>query len=272
MRTEVRAPRLSPNDAAQRNALNTGLIKRVPLGRVQSAAMTNGGYPQELNSLPLLAGLDAADRHAMIQAGLPRRANKGELIFLAGHPCEGLWAVLDGRIKLVRSSPDGKELVLHLVEGGETFAAVGLFGQRTYPATAIALEETSLWLWPRDNIVHLLTATPELSVALLGALSAWTRTLVTKMELLTHRKVEERLALFLLGLGGDRPVEPGTEIPLTIPMHVIAGILGTAPEVLSRTLRKLEEGGIIKIGRRKITLTDPPGLLRIAGSTEPTWP
>ncbi len=234
--------------------------------------MANREYPHALESLPLLEGLDETYRSAMIRAGLPRSANKSELIFLEGHPCEGLWAVLEGRIKLVRSSPDGRELVVHLVEGGETFAAAGLFGKGTYPATAVALEHTSLWLWPQDNIIELLTSIPELSVALLGALSAWARTLVAKMELLTHRKVEERLALFLLGRTGDGPAEPGTEIPLTIPLHVVAGLLGTGPEVLSRTLRKLEEGGIITIHRRKITLLDPPGLLRLAGSSESTWP
>lgn len=234
--------------------------------------MATGEYPPELDTLPFLTGLDASHRQAVVQAGFLRRASKGDLVFLEGRPCEGLWAVVKGRIKLVRASPDGKELVLHLVEDGETFAAVGLFGEATYPATAIALKETSLWLWPRKNILALLTSTPELSTALLGALSLWTRTLVTKMELLTHRKVEERLALFLLGRAGENPVQPGTEITLNIPMHVVAGILGTAPEVLSRTLRKLEESGAIAMDRRKITLLDPNGLLKLAGSSDPAWP
>jgi len=228
--------------------------------RVAAKRMAAAPYSDSLRGLPLLSGLGEAPRAAVIREGLHRRIPRAAVLFSEGDPAEGLWALLAGRIKLVRTTPQGRELVLHLVEPGQTFAEATLAGAAVYPATAVALEPCELWFWPRERLLALLAAQPDLALALLGSLSAWTRRILTRLELLTQRRVEERLALYLLARNGARPAVPGVTVDLDIPKHLLAGLLGTGPEVLSRTFRRLEESGILGIRGRTITLLDPSRL------------
>ena len=217
-----------------------------------------------LRGLPLLAALDPASREAVAREGFHRHVVRAGTVFSEGDPAEGLWALLSGRLKLVRTTPQGRELVLHLVEAGQTFAEATLAGAPVYPATAVALEPCELWLWPRERLLGLLARKPDLALALLGSLSTWTRRILTRLELLTQRRVEERLALFLLARHGGETVRPGDAIDLDIPKHLLAGLIGTGPEVLSRTFRRLEEAGILAVAGRSLTIRDPDGLARLA--------
>lgn len=226
--------------------------------------MTENGPAEALWRLPLLAQLDEPARKAMVEAGFPRHAPRGTVIFNEGDPSQGLWALLEGRIKLVRISPQGKELLVHLVEAGQTFAEATLFAGRHYPATAVALEPCSMWLWPAGRLRTLLAENPDLALGLLASLAVWTRKILDKLDLMTQRRVEERLALYLLASRGGEPLEPGQEIQLAVPKQLVAAQLGTGPEVLSRTLRQLEEAGIIESRSRSVAILDPAALAALA--------
>jgi CRP/FNR family transcriptional regulator len=234
--------------------------------------MTENGPAEALRRLPLLAQLDEPARQAMVEAGFPRRAPRGTVIFNEGDPSQGLWALLEGRVKLVRISPQGKELLVHLVEAGQTFAEATLFGGRRYPATAVALEPCSLWLWPAERLRSLLAENPDLAIGLLASLAVWTRKILDKLDLMTQRRVEERLALFLLASHGGEQMEPGQEIRLALSKQIIAAQLGTGPEVLSRTLRQLEEAGIIENRSRSVIVLDPAALAALAAGGPLTAP
>ena len=217
-----------------------------------------------LNELPLLRMLAEDDRRRVIAAGMLRALARGEILFHEGDPAEALFAVVEGRVKLVRYSPKGRELLLHLVAPGVSFAEAALFGAGGYPATAEAVEPTTVWFLPRTRLVELIRATPELGLAMIGSISAWTRTLAGKLEMLTQRRVEERLALFLLHRAGSRSVEPGRVIELGQPKHLVAAECGTGPEVLSRTFKRLEEEGILATGATTVTVLDPARLAELA--------
>lgn len=217
-----------------------------------------------LDAVPLLAHLPPQERARVVAAGHARHIARGEVLFHEGDAAEALFAVREGRCKLVRTSPAGKELLLHLVEAGQSFAEAALFGQVTYPATAVALERTRLWCLPRARLVELVEQSPDLALALLASLSQWTRRLATKLEHLTQRRVEERLATFLLGRAPAGELARGGRIPLEDPRHLIAAQIGTAPEVLSRTLKRLEELGVARFDARTAEILDPDGLRDLA--------
>lgn len=220
-----------------------------------------------LTTIPLLAHLAPDQRVRVAEAGHGRRIGKGDVLFHAGESSEAMYAVLAGRIKLVKTSPAGKELLLHLVNAGETFAEAAMFGDATYPATAVALEDCRLWCLPRARLLELVRASPDLGIAMLASISRWTRRLATKLEQLTQRRVEERLAAFLLGLAARRPVEAGDVIRMADPRNLIAAQIGTAPEVLSRALRRLEEEGIATFEAHSARIEDPGRLQTLASST-----
>ena len=217
-----------------------------------------------LADIPLLSQLSADERKAVIAAGHEKELGRGEILFHEGEPTEALFALISGQLKLVRYSPKGRELLIHLVRPGQTFAEAALFAAGTYPATAEAIQPCRLWCLPRAALLDLLRASPELGLAMLGSISLWTRKVVSKLELHTQRRVEERLAIYLMSRAGSRELAPGDRIELAEPRNLIAAQCGTAPEVLSRTFRRLEDDGVLEAAPRHVTITDPEKLAALA--------
>jgi CRP/FNR family transcriptional regulator len=220
--------------------------------------------PETLANLPLVRHLTEEQRNEVIQAGTQRVLTKGEILFHEDDDAEAMFSLIEGRMKLVRYSPRGKEMLLHLVRPGQSFAEAALFGRGTYPATAVALERAVVWCLPRRRIVDLIRRSPELGMAMVGSISMWTRKLATTLELLTQRRVEERLALYLLTRPGQGELRVGDVIPLTDAKNLIAAQCGTAPEVLSRCLRRLEDDGLLEGLRDGVRVLDPERLRALA--------
>jgi CRP-like cAMP-binding protein len=214
--------------------------------------------------IPLVLHLGADEVNEVLAAGSERSLAKGEILFHEGDDAECLFAVIEGRVKLVRYSPHGKEMLLHLVSPGESFAEAALFGRGTYPASAVAVERSRLWCLPRHRLVEIIRRSPELGLSMVASISMWTRKLASKLELLTQRRVEERLAIYLISRTGMEAISPGDSVQLSEPKNLIAAQCGTAPEVLSRTFRRLEEDGVIAVDADQVRILSPEKLQALA--------
>ena len=224
--------------------------------------------PEALLEVPLVKHLPEDLRARFLAFGIERGLERGEILFMEGASAEAMYAVVSGKVKLVRYSPKGKELLLHLVKPGQSFAEAALFGERTYPATAVAVTRALVWVWERERLLRLVAEVPGLALGMIASISVWTRRLAQKLELLTQRRVEERLAIYLLGRAGGRELTAGEAIELREPRHLIAAQCGTAPEVLSRTLRRLEEEGILRADSGAIRVLAPRRLRDLAEAIE----
>ncbi len=212
--------------------------------------------PQALLATPLVAGLEPALRDAFLDAALRRQLERGQFLFHEGDRAEGLHVLASGSVKLVRFTPQGREMLVHMVRPGQTFGEAALFGPGTYPAAAAAVEASEVWSWPRPRLLELLRRSPELALGLVVSVSAWARRLVGQLELLTQRRVEERLAVYLLGRSGRPSLATGDEVELAEAKQLIAAQLGTAPEVLSRTFRQLEEDRVLAVRGTTVAILD----------------
>lgn len=227
-----------------------------------------GHRPEALLQHPLLLHLPEEERARLLAAGRERSFCKGDILFHEGDRAEAMYIVLVGQIKLLRYSPRGKEMLLHLARPGDSFAEAALFGPGTYPATAEAAEDSRLWLLSRERLLEELRHSPDLGLAMIASLSMWTRRLANKLELLTQRRVEERFAIYLLGRAGGQPLEPGSVLRLPESKQLVAAQCGTAPEVLSRTLRRLEDDGVLSSATDTVTVHDPAALQALAERIE----
>lgn len=212
--------------------------------------------PDILRSVPLLTNLADEQRDAMIAAAVQRSVARSEFLFHEGDPAGGLFVLASGCLKLVRYTPQGKEMLVHLVRPGQTFAEAAMFGPRTYPASAVAVEPCEVWMWPRARLLELVGGSPELALALVGSVSIWTRHLVAKLELMTQRRVEERLAVYLLGRARGDALGSGATLKLGETKQLIAAQIGTAPEVLSRTFAHLEADGVLRVDGETVHILD----------------
>lgn len=211
-----------------------------------------------LRSISYLSGLDEATLKALARVAVRRRYDAGQMIFVEGEPCAGLFIVERGRVKIFKLSPGGREQILHIFGAGEGFNDVAVLDGGPNPVNVMALEPTSVLVIDRPSMVDLLERYPALSRAVIENLASRARHLVSLVEDLSLRTVVGRLAKLLLEQASE---EVDLErFPQGLTHAQMAARLGTVREVISRSLRRLEDEGIIKIERHRITILDREAL------------
>ena len=212
---------------------------------------------ETLSTISFLRGLELAILDEVAQAAFWRVYRAGAPVFWEGEQAAGLYYLRSGWLKVVKSSADGREQVLRFLGPGETFNEVGVLADHPNPATAIALEDATLWLIERAALRRLLLAHPDVALRVLQNMAERVAGLVQLVADLSLHSVEARLARFLLEQAeGDEVVRRRWNT-----QSELAARLGTVPDVLSRALRILSEAGLIAVDRQRIQILDTP-LLR----------
>jgi CRP/FNR family transcriptional regulator len=209
-----------------------------------------------LSAVPYFAELDIVTLEAVAQSTVRQDYTTGQIVFLEGEECIGLYIVHDGWLKVVKLSPAGREQILHFVGPGETFNEISVLAAVPNPATVMALEATTLSIVPRDIVLKLIDKHAGLARGIIQNLAARLLNLVGLVEDLSLRSVEARLARVLL----ENAAEGVLQRRRWATQAEMAARLGTVPDVLNRGLRSLVEAGLIQIERREIRILDPEGL------------
>ncbi len=220
--------------------------------------------PREvLKQASLFAGLGDAHLDELMKRGGSRRFVTEQILFSQGEPARGLYVVLQGRVKVFKTTPKGREQTLMLMGPGEPVGEVAVLSGESYPATAEALDDGEAFYIPRQAFLDLVTKDPEVAMRLLAALSARLRSFATLIEDLSLREVGERLAAHLLTLaaegGGEETVE------LSVSKTELSAAVGTVPETLSRAFKQLAQAGVVETHGRQVRIKDRALLERAAG-------
>lgn len=209
-------------------------------------------YRQILKHSPFFSGLSDQDLDALMGISRIREHSRGELLFSDGEEANGFFVVLDGKVKVYKLSPDGKERILHIIQPGGTFAEAAIFGDGLYPAYAEPLQISKLLFLPKDGFLGLLMDNGRIAINMIAGLSRFLRQFANQIEDLTFKDVPSRLARYLMALSkGTREV-----VELPISKSQLASNLGTVSETLSRTLRKLSDDDLIKVSGKKVEILD----------------
>ena len=219
-----------------------------------------------LQEIPLFKGLPEEHIKRLADIAVIKVFKRGEIIFSEGEEATGFYIVLTGRVKIFKLSPEGKERVLHIIGFQEPFAEVPVFAGQKYPAHAQALEEGKMLFFPRAKFVGLISEGPDLAMKMLAVLSMRLRQFARLIEELSLKEVPQRLASYLLYLA-DREEKPVSEVDLDISKSLLANVLGTAPETLSRIMARMSEDGFIAVKGRSIHLVDRKALEDLASGT-----
>jgi CRP/FNR family transcriptional regulator, dissimilatory nitrate respiration regulator len=222
--------------------------------------------PEELARIALFEGLEPRTLALVAGIATPRRYRRGAAIFAEGEPGAGFHVVVEGRVKVFKLSPDGKEQILHVWGPGEPFGEVAALEGRPFPAHAEALEDCRTAYLPRAGLLELIRRSPEFALELLGELAGRLRRFAQMVESLALREVPGRLAAYLLLLD-DRQGGAG-RVELDLAKGQLANLLGTMPETLSRILARLAREGLLEsAGPRGYVLTDRAALEELAAGT-----
>jgi CRP/FNR family transcriptional regulator len=224
-----------------------------------------------LRGVQLFAGLDADALRRLASRCVVRAAPAGTLLFRTGEPCRGLYVVAEGRVRIYRVSPDGREQVLHVQGAGEAVAELPLLDEGPYPASAVTIDDARLVFLPRAEFEQLYRSSPDAAHAIITALGKRLRHLVHVTQTLAFRDVAARLALLLVGYAdrAGRPTADGVEVPLDRTQEELAMEIGAARESVSRALKQLQRKGLLgAVERDHVVIPDVDRLRTIAAPGE----
>jgi CRP-like cAMP-binding protein len=214
-----------------------------------------------LSRSPLFEGLARADLAALAKMAVTREYDRGESLFLFGDDADGFYLLVEGRVKLSRFGPDGREQVVHLLGPGQPCGEVPVFEGGTFPATAEALSPLTALFVSRRAFLSLAANHPQVLLSMLAILSRRLRGLVELVDDLSLKEVSARLARYLLDLSAEKE---STSFKLDTDKRTLASRLGTIAETLSRTFHRLQDQGLISVKGRCVSLLNGDGLTALA--------
>ena len=220
------------------------------------------GIVNELSAIPLFDGLPETYLKELAMIVVDQIFKRGQEIFSEGDEGTGFYVVISGRVKIYKVSWEGKEQILHIFGPGEPFGEVPVFEGQRFPANAAALEQSRIFLFPREAFIRLIRRTPDLALSMLATLSKRLRRFTQLIEELSLKEVPGRLAAYLTYL--SQKTDGAQELELDISKAQLASLLGTIPETLSRILAKMKKRGLIDMDGPRIKILDPETLEDIA--------
>ncbi|MBI4286799.1 MAG: Crp/Fnr family transcriptional regulator [Chloroflexi bacterium] len=217
--------------------------------------------PAELiETSPYFSGLAPQERDKLKGLFFEKSVSKSEVILWEGEPGDALYILGTGRIKIFRTSAEGKEQVLRVMRAGDSFNEVPVFDGGPNPASAMALEDSVIYGIHRGDVQHILKDYPQVSINVIRVFSRRLRDMVSLVEDLSFRHVTARLAKILL----EHAVQFGEESPeRRLTQQQMAAMIGTAREMVGRSLKNLETMGAIRVERQKIIIVNREMLQRL---------
>lgn len=228
--------------------------------------ITEVGYKDSLRKIPLFSELSIKHLRQITSVSKLKRFLKHEILFKEDDYYTGFYILLKGVIKVYKISNAGKESIVHIIRPFNVFADIPLFEGGNYPVNAEALKESLALFIPKEKFLFLIKENSDLCLKMLAGFAKRLKSLVNQLEDLTSKEIPNRLAKYILkeikSAGTDKLPEPF--VKLSVPKSTIAAYLGTITETLSRTFKKLQNEGIIKVSGKKIFVTDPKRLRELA--------
>ncbi len=211
---------------------------------------------KRLQSLDFLQGLDHNTLKRLASSAIWKVYQPDAVIFWEGEMESHLFYLQYGLLKVLKAAPDGREQVLKFIEAGEVFNEIGVLARKPNPATAMALEESGIWLIPRPALEEIILAHPHTAMQIIENMADKIIELVTLAADLSLKTVEARFAKLLL----EQAVQDVIERRRWTNQTELAARLGTVPDVLSRVIRELTKAGLIEIDKQQIRILDRAGL------------
>ena len=216
----------------------------------------------------LWKGLSRAEREQVERVCLQRRFGKGSTIFAPGDLPDALYVMMSGLVTLSHVSEGGEESILRVFGPGDVFGEL-LLTVRARPFRATALTVCMVTVIPGEMFLRLLSTIPQVGLNFIGVLSRHLTEMALDRGQSSHKWSLQRLGLALLKLGATHGLEEeaGTAIALPLTHQILADMIGTSRETVTRHLARLRRGGVVS-QRGRTLLIQVPRLRALV----PDWP
>jgi len=214
-----------------------------------------------LKSIPYFSGLSPEELDSIRKFISEKTTERGEIILLEGEPSRELYFIVYGAVKLFKTSAEGKEQILSIVRQWESFGDVPMFDGGPNPASAQTMVPTGLYGLKKPDLEAILREHSQIARNIISVLAGQVRHSMSLVEDLSFKHVIDRVAKILLEYAGD-----GTGSRPRLTQQEMAAMAGTAREMIGRSLKSLEEEGVIRLDRHRIVIADKEALKELAGA------
>jgi CRP/FNR family transcriptional regulator, cyclic AMP receptor protein len=219
-----------------------------------------------LRQTPLFSGLDDEAAAALRASMATSRFRRGDVVFREGDSGDRLFVIVDGKVKLGRSSSDGRENLLAILGPGQMFGELSLFDPGPRSATVTAVTDVSFETLSHDELVRWLTGRPDVARGLLGQLAARLRKANDVVADLVFSDVPGRVAKALLDLSSrfGRTADDGVHVHHDLTQEELAQLVGASRETVNKALADFAQRGWLRLEPRSVVILDLERLQRRA--------
>jgi CRP-like cAMP-binding protein len=187
-------------------------------------------------------------------------------VFREGEIAKSFFVLLHGRLKVVKVTPLGQQMIVRFVNPGDIYGIAKALRREDYPASAIAVVDSVTLIWPSEIWDRLMVTHPTFAANVMGTMGQRLQEAHTRLKELSTEEVELRVAHTLLRLidQSGRKTEDGILVDFPITQQDIAEASGTTLHSVSRVLSAWEQAGLVRVERRKIVVRDVRGLSELA--------
>jgi CRP/FNR family transcriptional regulator, cyclic AMP receptor protein len=216
---------------------------------------------ESLRGMKLFEGLETPPP-ALTNAA-EERFGRGQMILRAHDPARFIYLVLEGGVKEVQVTPEGKEVILSLHGPGDLFGELATFHNGEAPASAVAMAASRLLQVPREDWQRMVESNPQLQRSLQEQLARRLDEAWRLVRMLSRYTTEARLksALLLLAERWGQPHEEGIEIALDLTHRTLADLAGASREKVTRALGILQQKGLVRVVKRRMVVPSLDRLL-----------
>ncbi len=221
-----------------------------------------------LRRVPLFRRLSPADRARIGECARLRHFPRGEEIFREGDPGDAFLVIVEGRVKIYKSTASGKQIILEIFSAGDPLGAVAVYEGAPFPASALALEDTTCVRVETRDFYRLLEQHPALVRGLLSGLTIRIAELTRRLAELTGGRVETRFARLFLKLAErmGRDEQGGTFVPMPLHRQELADLTGTTIETCIRIMSRWERENVVHTGKDGFVILDRAEIEAVAAS------
>ncbi len=212
---------------------------------------------QALSGIEIFQDLTQLEMEEMDRTTTMSTCDPGRVFYGPDETGEVLFLLKSGRVQLYRLSPDGKKLVVSILEPGAMFGEMSLIGQGMHNAFAQAIEECTLCVMSRMDVEHLLVHKPQVGLRIMEVMARRLQDAESKLEDMAFKSIPSRLASLLIKLS-DSNSNRGTVMGYT--HQDLAEMIGTYRETTTQTLNDFKNQGWINIERKRIDILNHTSL------------
>ncbi|MDI3476519.1 MAG: family transcriptional regulator, cyclic receptor protein [Thermoanaerobacterium sp.] len=219
-----------------------------------------------LRKIPYFNTLSENSLKELDKIACKKEYKKGSIIFFEGDEGDAIYFVKTGKIKISKTSQQGKEHIIKIMENGDIFAESLLFIGGKYPATAEAIEDSIVIILKNKDIENLILKNNEIALGIIKLMAKRLQNVAVIIENLALKDSLGRTVSILLTFAREKGVKnkEGIAIELNLSRQDLANMVGTSRENMTRILSQLDKEGVIKLDRHAIIIKDVNALKNLS--------